>query len=191
MARDDKAAPTPFDPVPLRRRHDGWTPERQIGFIEALAECGCVDEACQRVGISRASAYALRVRPDAIAFRMAWDAALDLAVKALSDAVFARALHGVSRPVFYKGEQVGERIYFDERLAMFVLRYRDPCRYGAWLDRTIAQRGKDMEAQRLGEHLDRLAEDAWADELGQPRPAKPYPPDSARLLSEDDWTAPR
>ena len=39
----------PFTPVPLRARHDGWTAEKQIAFIEALAETACAEEACRRV----------------------------------------------------------------------------------------------------------------------------------------------
>lgn len=181
--------PLDFTPIPLRPRHDGWSPDKQVAFIEALAECGCVDEACKRVGMGRASAYALRARPDAIAFRLAWDAALDHAIRALTDAAFSRALNGVVRPVFYKGEQVGERRYFDERLTMFLLRYRDPARYGAWLDRTIAQRPRDHQAQCLSELLDRVQLDGWADELGHPRPDQPYPATSTRLVSETEWAA--
>ena len=181
--------PESFEPAPVRHRHNGWHAERQIAFIEALAECGCIDEACKRVGMGRASAYALRARPDAIAFRLAWDAALDHAIRALTDAAFSRALHGVSRPVFFQGEQVGERLYYDERQTMFLLRYRDPTRYGAWLDRTIAQRPRDHEAQSLGHHLDRLADDAWADEHGQPRSARPYPPSGTQLITEEQFAA--
>ena len=37
-----------LNPVPVRPRHDGWTRARQMGFIDALAACGCVAEAgCQ------------------------------------------------------------------------------------------------------------------------------------------------
>jgi hypothetical protein len=61
-----------FAAVPVRARHDGWTPERQLEFIDALAECGCVDEACQRVGMTAASVYALRQRAEATMFRFAW-----------------------------------------------------------------------------------------------------------------------
>lgn len=50
----------PFTPVPVRPRHDGWTPGKQVAFIHALAETACVDEACRRVGMSQQSAYALR-----------------------------------------------------------------------------------------------------------------------------------
>ena len=41
--------PIPFEPVKLRPRHDGWTAERQYRFIQALAETGCVEEACRWV----------------------------------------------------------------------------------------------------------------------------------------------
>lgn len=129
--------------VPTRARHDGWTPDKQHDFIAALAESGCVTEACAAVRMSPKSAYQLRARPDASVFRQAWDVALDYAVRALADAAFSRALHGVARPVFYKGEQIGERRHYDERLTMFLLRYRDPVRYGAWIDKMEARRHPD------------------------------------------------
>ena len=181
---DKKSSEDSFVPVPVKPRHDGWHPDKQVKFIEALAECGCVQEALQRVGMGRAAAYALRARPEAIAFRLAWDAALDVGIRALADAAFSRALHGVARPVFYKGEQVGERRYYDERLTMFLLRCRDPARYGAWLDRTIPCREQDQEADLLAGHLDRLSEEAWGDYRDQQRPLCPYPPTGTQLASE-------
>jgi len=167
----DAAAPA-FTPVPTRARHDGWTPERQGDFIEALAESGCVDEACQRVGMSTRSAYALRRRLDAGSFRQAWDIALDYAIRRLSDAVFARALHGVARPVFYKGEQIGERRHYDERLAMFLLRYRDPVRYGAWRDGTVAEQHPEVPAVLLSKAVNRVMEDAGDAAVGVVPPAR-------------------
>lgn len=57
-------APTiAFEPAKLRRRYDGWTAEKQIRFVEALAATKCVDEACRIVGMSDTSAYTLRNRP--------------------------------------------------------------------------------------------------------------------------------
>lgn len=178
-------SPVPsFSPVPTRARHDGWRPERQVEFIHALAECGCVEEACQRVGLSASSAYTLRRRPEADSFRLAWDAALDYAVRRLSDAAFSRALHGVARPVFYKGEQIGERRHFDERLTMFILRYRDPVRYGAWLDQMEARRHPDGAALTLAEATDRVEADAWAAAFDQPRPR--HPPLAVQPIRLDD-----
>ncbi len=66
-----KRARPSFTPVPSRARSDGWTPERQVEFIEALAECGCVEHACRRVGMSDSAAYRLRARPTAQSFRQA------------------------------------------------------------------------------------------------------------------------
>ena len=45
-----------------------------------------------------------------------------------------RSRKGVARPVFYKGEQVGEWRYFDERLTMFLLRFRRRHRFGPEAD---------------------------------------------------------
>jgi hypothetical protein len=115
--------PPPFDPVPVQPRRDGWTPERQRGFIEALAATACVEDAARAVGMSATSAYNLVARPDAIAFRNAWDAALNFAAGHLKAAVFARAIHGVPVPHYYKGELVGEHRKYNDRLAMFVMNH--------------------------------------------------------------------
>lgn len=123
-----------FDIVPVRARHDGWTPVRQQAFIAALARTACVAEAATAVGMTARSAYRLRARADAGCFAEAWDRALGSAVEQLADLAVGRALNGTVRPIFYQGRQVGERRYFDERLAMFILRTRDPVRFGAWRD---------------------------------------------------------
>lgn len=167
-AADDAPFDAAFDPVKTRERHDGWTPDKQVAFIEALAECACVNEAAQRVGMTATAAYQLRRRTDAQSFRMAWQAALDHAVERVSDAAFSRALNGVARPVFYQGEQVGERRYFDERLVMFILRYRDPVRYGAWLDNMDYERHPDGAALALGRWVNRVEHDAFAEQFGDP-----------------------
>jgi hypothetical protein len=182
----DTAFETPaFDPVPVRPRHDGWTPEKQIDFIEALAASGCVEEACEAVGMASSSAYRLRARADAQSFRYAWDFALDYAIARLSDAVFSRAIHGVARPVFYKGEVVGERRYYDERLAMWLLRHRDPVRYGAWRDDHAYERHPDGPALSLSLAVNRLTDDACLNEIGAP-PCKPLPLQFERKISPEE-----
>lgn len=142
-----------FDPVPLRERHDGWTVERQREFIAALAECGCITEACARVGIAPVSAYRLRRDYRARSFREAWDRALQFATKRLADAIFSRAINGVAIPHYYKGEQVGEHRRYDERLAMFLLRLRDPTRFGGHIDKAIYSGERDLFAVALEEAI--------------------------------------
>jgi hypothetical protein len=124
----------PFKPAQLRPRHDGWTAEKQIHFIEALAATRCVDEACRRVGMSDTSAYELRNRPCGKAFARAWDIALEYQIDRVEQGAVERSVNGVPRPIFYKGEQVGEWRHHDERLTMFLLRSRRPARYGKWAE---------------------------------------------------------
>ena len=164
---DEGAKPRLRKSVPVRPRHDGWSPEKQSDFIEALAESGCVQHACQRVGMQPQSAYALRRRVDAQHFRIAWDLALDYAVQRLAEAALSRAIHGVAVPVFFQGEQIGERRYFDERLTRFILGRRDPVRYGAWIDRAVeARQHPDGPALRLSRGLSNLDEANYAAEAG-------------------------
>lgn len=155
-----------FTPVQLRYRRDGLTPERQINVIQAVAECGCVREACARVGISAESVYRLLRRPDAQSFRMALDLALDGAADRVEDGAFSRAINGVEIPHYYKGELVGTHRRHDERLAMFILRYRKPHRYGRHLDRQPTARHPEASALGLADALAWVESDAHRDAAG-------------------------
>ena len=66
MARKPAQTLPAFTPVPrLADRSNGWKPEVQRAFIEALAETGSVKAACRRVGRADHGAYALRRHPEA------------------------------------------------------------------------------------------------------------------------------
>ena len=124
-------APVPaFTPVPRRDRCDGWTPDRQRAVIDALAELGSVSRAAKRINMAAEGAYMLRRAPGADEFRAAWDAALDHGVQRLADIAIDRAMEGVAVPVFWRGEQVGEKRWYNDRLLMFLLRHHQPARYG-------------------------------------------------------------
>lgn len=119
-----------FTPVPRQcERHDGWTPERQRAFIEALADTGSVAAACKAVDMSTVGAYQLRRQPGAEAFRAAWQAALALGVQRIEDVAMDRALNGVEEPVYSYGALIGTRTRYNDRLLMFMLRNRAPQRF--------------------------------------------------------------
>ena len=119
--------PIPFDPVPTASlRHDGWTPERQRGFIDALGRCGLVGTAARAVGMTPKSAYRLRARDGAESFRAAWDVALDQGKAIALDTAIERAFEGETTPVFYRGLQVGERRRYDNGLLIAALRHFRP-----------------------------------------------------------------
>ncbi|MDO9368042.1 MAG: hypothetical protein Q7T68_05680 [Sphingopyxis sp.] len=121
--------PAAYDWVPVlkKRRKDGWSPDKQRAFIEALADSGSVATAAQCVDMSESSAYRLRRAPGAEAFDRAWGAAIDAASKKLLDAAFERALVGTDEPVFDReGNRVGRRLRQSDRLLMFLLRAYGP-----------------------------------------------------------------
>ncbi len=126
-----------FDPadyqwVPVLRkpRKDGFTPQRQLDFIRALADTGCVQTAAQAVGMSPKSCYRLRNAPEGAQFAAAWDAALPYAARKLLDVAFDRAIHGSDEPVFDReGRRVGRRMRQNDRLLMFLLRGFMPERF--------------------------------------------------------------
>lgn len=113
--------PPSFTPVPVRRRRDGWTPERQLLFIARLIECRCPSHAARQVGLSRESAYRLRRHSGAASFAAAWDAVLAAPPEPCGPGAYERAFKGVLAPVVYRGCKVGERRVFDRRSVRAIL----------------------------------------------------------------------
>ena len=113
-------------------------------FLRELAAAHCVGSAAKAVGMSRQSAYKLRSRLKGQPFDIAWEAAFQHGYDELAQAALERALFGTEVPVFHKGEQVGTRRHYDERLTCFLL----------------ARRGR-TGAQRLGRYT--AASEFWSE----------------------------
>ena len=90
-------------------------------FVRLLAATQSVAVAARGVGMSRQSAYRLRARQQGEPFDLAWEAAVQGGYDALHQAALDRALNGVEVPVYHRGELVGSRRAFDERLTVFLL----------------------------------------------------------------------
>lgn len=168
--------PAEYEWVPVLRkpRKDGWTPQRQLDFIRALADLGCVEQAAHAVDMSVQSCYRLRHSPGAEAFANAWDTALAHAARKLVDLAFDRAIHGSDEPVFDRdGRRVGRRMRQNDRLLMFLLRAYLPERFRhAHRDGRMPNEPLPPAGPPLGEALRRLA------------PVPPAEPHS--LLSPDE-----
>lgn len=166
-----------FTPVPRRYRHDGWTPERQKAFIEALADTGCVDRAARMVNIAQTNCYTLRRAPGAEEFRRAWDAALDFGLKRVKDVAFQRAIEGEMVPVFVGGKLMGFRRKYNDALLMFILRHY----------------GQDGQGKRTTINYFSTRASAGAVVEGAPPPpaAVPLPEKSRRGISEASTTTVR
>lgn len=149
LTRAQSLAPTPvpapiiapedlpqFTPIPsLRLRHDGWTAQRQLDFLLALARLGLVAPAARSVGMSARTAYRLRARDVDGSFSTAWHHAVEDGRSAALDTGIERAVTGELVPVFYRGRKVGEYVRFDNRLVIAALT-------------AAATRGRDTAAPR-------------------------------------------
>lgn len=120
--------PINFTPVPrLRKRRNGWTPETQRAFIDALALCGCIAHAARAVGKTAKSAYRLLDSEGAESFAHAWDQAIARGVEALRLDSLDRALHGTWVPVVRRGRIVRFEHRRNDRLAIALLSGRNGC----------------------------------------------------------------
>jgi hypothetical protein len=120
--------PIAFTPVPrLRKRRNGWTPETQRAFIDALAQCGCITRAARAVGKTAKSAYRLLQAQGAESFADAWDQAIARGVEALRWDALDRALQGAWVPVVRRGKIVSFEHRRSDRLAIALLSGRKAC----------------------------------------------------------------
>jgi hypothetical protein len=145
-------------PVLRRSRADGWTPQRQVEFIAALADCGCVEQAAREVSMSARSCYRLRRAPGAENFAAAWDAAIVQAVRKLLDVAVERAFNGSDEPVFDRnGNRVGRRMRTNDRMVKFLLRGFMPHIFGQTGSGGPISGGEPAMVEPLAEALKRLA----------------------------------
>ena len=110
-----------FEPVPLRYRTDGLTPDKQRAYVEALADCGLAREAAARIGVSEQSINRVRRRADARDFDRACEAAHMFGARRLRSVAFERAIEGSLKGHYYRGELVGQERVYDNRLLTYLL----------------------------------------------------------------------
>jgi hypothetical protein len=196
VGRDEPGEAAAPEPVPNghRSRVDGWLPWKKAQFLLLLVAGGIVADACAAVGMSVASAYALRNRRSGRAFGKMWDAILIHRARGrLADNNLARAMEGCVEQVLRGGVVVAERRRFDNRLSMAML---------TRLDRLAESKdGEEAELLRaLSESFDDYLEilGSGGDEQAfletrRPREAAARPPGDrngpARLASPPDWSA--
>lgn len=120
VTQDDATLPD-FAPTHVSARYNGWTAERQRAFIVALAETGCISEACHQAGITARSAYRLRQHPKGGPFAQAWDLALRAATAKLLTLAYERAIRGSLRTVWRDNKVISETRQPSDKLLTFLL----------------------------------------------------------------------
>lgn len=171
MARTISSTPLPAPPdlaAVEREPHNGFTRDRQRRFLETLAATGCVTEAAEAAGLSRQALYRHRNRRGGEAFRAAWNRAQHCATGLLGDVAIERALQGIEEPVFWKGEQVGTRRRYNDKLLMFLLRGRAPFDFAPLPDIRHFAGGETRPMPGLDTMIERIEAEAPAPVAGPP-----------------------
>lgn len=176
---------------PPSQRQDGWTPARRRTFLTLVAEGHTVEAACGAVGLSVASAYALRRRAGGAAFALGWAAAGLLARDRLADALMARALHGQEETITRDDGSTIIRHRFDNRLATAMLARLDRLAEAA-APAPGPTRPEQAVAGDFDPFLDLVAADGAADEVARfvaaraPAPAADSAPQLPQLRGAGD-----
>lgn len=170
--------------VPARVQAGGWTAQRQIAFIAALARTGVVREAAASVGMSTSSAYQLRARvrlhthnladapmtpaqaaalgPGYIySFAAAWDLALDQGLTLQLHAATPIAFEGERVPVVRRGQIIGWQQKFNIRLMIAALGAYRRSTDGRWFDHELRTAERTAHWLEQIEARLRLGSPAW------------------------------
>lgn len=96
-------------------------------FLASLAGGHTITESCRAAGIGRSTVYELRQRDEA--FALAWHDAQEAGTDRFEAEARRRAIEGTLRPVFFRGEEVGQVREFSDRLLELELKARRPEKY--------------------------------------------------------------
>jgi hypothetical protein len=140
------------------QRIAGWSAEKQVAFLQGIAEGLTVGQACRVVGLSMQSAYAFRQSARGTQFSIGWQAALLKSRDMLADTLMERALHGNVETVTRPDGSETERHRFDNRLAMAMLTRLDRLADKGAKETTHA--AARLAAEDFAEYLELIAADA-------------------------------
>jgi hypothetical protein len=124
-------------------------PEVKQRFCEALERLGVVASAAKSVGISTSTAYHWRQCDSD--FAQAWDEAYELSTAALEAGIYERAIHGVLKPVFQKGQLVGEYREFSVEREKMLWRTRRPELFKSSLEEALDKQQVILQFQPVAE----------------------------------------
>lgn len=121
-------------------------PPWEIAFLKNLEQHGIVSEACAAAGITRQAAYKRRRKFKK--FRKRWKWAMQNANDLLEREARRRAVHGVDKPLTYKGKVYDTVKEFSDVLLIFLMKGRDPDR---WRDRVSVKQSGRLKHEHAGD----------------------------------------
>ncbi len=110
--------PSPKRAVPAQR---GW--RLRIRFLNHFRRCRTYREAAARIGVDESTVRRWRAKYEG--FRNRCDEIVAERYRQNADDLKLRAGEARTRPVFFRGKQIGEQVIHDDRALMFLLKLED------------------------------------------------------------------
>lgn len=96
------------------------SPQRMNLFLKALhRNNGNVSKSAKAAGVCKHTVYQWRSKDEIFAQR--WDIAVDEVMEVMEEEAYRRAVQGVEKPIFYKGQEIGTIKEYSDRLLEFML----------------------------------------------------------------------
>lgn len=103
------------------------TLQKRVKFLEVVAGGGTVKDGAAKIGVSRQALYQARDNDEG--FRKSWEMAYEDGTEVLEKEAHRRAVEGVEKPVYVKGEIVDTVYEYSDTLLIFLLKARNPKKY--------------------------------------------------------------
>jgi predicted DNA-binding protein YlxM (UPF0122 family) len=116
---------------------------RRQRFLDYVRDGWSISAAAQKIAVTRQALYALKLADPE--FARQWEDAYESGTDLFEDEVKRRALDGIEKPVFYKGEVVGHIREYSDSLMAIVLKARRPEKYRERFDVEIKDARKRAE----------------------------------------------
>ena len=111
----------------VKNARDIATQTKKRAFLAAYAEVGTITRAAEIAGVERKSHYLWMAKDPA--YVEAFAAAGEQAGDRLEQEARRRAIEGVTEPVWYRGQKVGEVQKYSDTLLIFLLKGAKPEKY--------------------------------------------------------------
>lgn len=134
--------------------------DKKEPFLEQFKKYGTIVSAAKAVGISREVVYLWR-REDH-EFARSLDEINEEVTEKLEISAFQRAVEGIEKPIYYRGQRVGATREYSDALTMFLLKARNPQNYKDQCvheEKEKLQKFSDETAQQLVSVLRRTIQD--------------------------------
>ncbi|MCK9513769.1 MAG: terminase [Pigmentiphaga sp.] len=110
-----------------QRAHEEATARAKERFLAELERMANVSAAARKAKVPRSTAYDWYAADEE--FAAAWDQAVEVAVDSLEQEAWRRARDGTLKPVFQRGEKVGQVREYSDQLMVTLLKAHKPEKY--------------------------------------------------------------